>query len=397
MKVSFFQTNRRRIMRAVDSKVAIFAGHSLVQRSNDAAYSFEQEANFWYLTGIEAPGWALIIDGTKSSLIAPDVDDVHRIFDGSLKDEVAKRISGVDEVLTHAQGQLLVNDLAKKYGSAATLGNDPRAKHYDFSLNPAPVTLHRKLRRQFKAVEDCRLVLAKLRAIKQPEEIAAIRQSVDLTVKAFNSVRDRLDTFHHEYEIEAEFSHTFRSSGAKGHAYDPIVAAGKNACTLHYGDNDAPLDRKSLILLDIGARVGGYPADITRTYALGKPTKRQEAIHQAVESAHHEIIALLRPGLSVAAYQEKVDEIMKAKLEGLGLLQSPEDYRRYFPHAISHGLGIDVHDALGRPEEFQEGMVLTVEPGIYIPEEGVGVRIEDDILITKTGRENLSAALSTSL
>jgi Xaa-Pro aminopeptidase len=204
----------------------------------------------------------------------------------------------------------------------------------------------------------------------------------------------------YEYEIEAAFTHAFRSNGATGHAYDPIVAGGKNACTLHYNDNNMALPKNGLVLMDIGARVGGYAADITRTYAIGTPTQRQKDVHAAVESAHHAIITLLRPGASVIEYHDSVDAIMKEALIGLGLMQSVDDtkaYRTYFPHAVSHGLGIDVHDGLGRPETFQPGMVLTVEPGIYIPSEGIGVRIEDDILITDTGHRNLSAALPTSL
>jgi Xaa-Pro aminopeptidase len=201
----------------------------------------------------------------------------------------------------------------------------------------------------------------------------------------------------HEYMVEAEFSHYFRSRGATGHAYEPIVASGKNACTLHHIDNAAEVKNNALLLIDIGASVDGYPADITRTYAVGKPNDRQKAVYTAVETAHYQIIDLLKPGLKVKDYSDRVDEIMKKALDSLGLLKKESDYRRYFPHAVSHGLGIDVHDSLGGPEVFVAGMVLTVEPGIYIPEEGIGVRIEDDILITKTGHENLSAALPTSL
>jgi len=143
--------------------------------------------------------------------------------------------------------------------------------------------------------------------------------------------------------------------------------------------------------------VNGYCADVTRTYAVGAPTDRQKAVHAAVESAHHKIIALLGPDKLVKDYHQQVDGIMIKALKSLGLYSKPSDYRKYFPHAISHGLGIDVHDSLGSPTHFKPGMVLTVEPGIYIPEEEIGVRIEDDILITETGIENLSGALPTSL
>lgn len=397
MNATFFTNNRKRVLHVASADLVIIAGHESVQRTNDMAFPFEQEANFRYLTGVDDPGWRLVVGKTKSWLIAPDVDEVHQAFDGSLAWEEAKKISGVDEVISHGDGERLLEKLAKTYKSVATLGKDPRAKHYNFTLNPAPEKLRRHVKKVFKEVSDCRLELARLRAIKQPEEIEAMKKAVELTVGAFEIAKANLSRYQYEYQIEADFTNVFRGNGAKGHAYDPIVASGKNACTLHYVRNEDPLQSDKLILLDIGARVDGYAADITRTYSLGKPTERQKAIHQAVESAHKEIVDLLRPGLKVHEYQEKVDEIMESKLKELGLLKKPDDYRKYFPHAISHGLGIDVHDALGRPDEFKEGMVLTVEPGIYIPEEGIGVRIEDDILITKTGHENLSASLLTSL
>lgn len=396
MKASFFVSNRRKLQATVDASVIVLAGHTAMQRSNDMSF-FEQEANFWYLTGIDAADWWLIVDPEKTRLVMPDIDEVHRVFEGGLTPLEAQRISGVDEVVTDIEGKSLLTELAKTYKTFATLGKDPRAKHYNFVFNPAPEKLTRQVKKLFKEVSDCRFELAKLRAIKQPEEIEAIKKAVELTVGAFGIARANLSRYQYEYQIEADFTNVFRGNGAQGHAYDPIVASGKNACTLHYVRNQDPLRRDELVLLDIGARVDGYAADITRTYSLGKPTERQKAVHEAVESAHKEIVALLRPGLKILEYQEKVDEIMKSRLKDLGLLKKPEDYRRYFPHAISHGLGIDVHDALGRPDEFKEGMVLTVEPGIYIPEEGIGVRIEDDILITKTGHENLSASLSTSL
>ena len=175
------------------------------------------------------------------------------------------------------------------------------------------------------------------------------------------------------------------------------MASGKNALTLHYSKNNDSLPKNGLVLIDAGARYKGYCTDITGTYAIGASTERQKAVHAAVEKAHHAIIALLGPGKSVKEYHEQVDAIMIDALKSLGLYNKPEDYRKYFPHAISHGLGIDVHDPLGNPTHFQPGMVLTVEPGIYIPEEKIGVRIEDDILITQTGIENLSGDLPTGL
>jgi Xaa-Pro aminopeptidase len=380
--------------------VIVISAYTQLQRSNDAAFTFEQEANFWWLTGIDVANWRLIVDGgtKKSWLVAPAVSDIHQMFDGSLSADEAMRCSGVEGVLTAGQADEKLRTLAKQHKIVYSLGDDPHAGYCDFVQNPAPKELWQQLNRLFVEVRDCRKDIAELRAIKQPQEIAAMKKAIKLTTDSFNAVRAQLDTFQYEYEVEAEFSYLFRRAGAKGHAYDPIVAAGGNACTLHYTANDSRLKKRQLLLLDVGARVDGYAADITRTYALGEPTKRQQAVHEAVAEAERRCIALLQPGLSVAEYHKSVDDIMIEALLSLGLMARADDsdnYHKYFPHAISHGLGVDVHDSLGAPVFLQPGMVLTVEPGIYIPEEGIGVRIEDNILITDSGHLNLSAALST--
>lgn len=399
MKQDFFQNNRQRLAHVLGDGIAVLSAYTASQRSNDAAFSFEQEANFWYLTGIEFPDWWVIIGGKpgQSWLVMPETDKTHQIFDGSLDAETAKKISGVDDIIDEVEATEMLRKMARTNDTVYTLGKDPHAKFYNFTLNPAQSSMEKRLKSIFKNIKDCRGELAKLRAIKQPEEVEAIKRGVHLTVDAFKNVKKKLPDLKYEYEVEAEFSYHFRKNGAKGHAYDPIVAGGRNACTLHYNDNDMKLKDNSLLLIDIGARVGGYAADITRTYATQKPTARQIEVHGAVKRAQKEIIALLKPGLSVESYQKQVDKIMKSALKSLDLLNKPDDYRRYFPHAVSHGLGIDVHDSLGRPTKFLSGMVLTVEPGIYIPEEEIGVRIEDDILITDDGNINLSGALPTSL
>lgn len=399
---NFFAANRTRLSEALHGGVVVLGAYTGMQRSADMAFRFEQEANFWWLTGIERPDWWVIIDNArqKTWLVSPDVSESHQIFDGSLSPEDALRISGADDVITQEAAGRILRDLAKKHSIVYTLGDPPYMEYFGFHVNPAPKKVFDMLSRIFNSVQDCRKDLARLRAIKQPEEIERLKKAIQLTADTFEAVKENLASFKYEYEVEAEFSYRFRKAGAAGHAYDPIVAAGKNACTLHYLDNDARLKKRQLLLLDIGARAEGYAADITRTYALGEPTKRQISIHKALQQAHTEIISLIGPDLSVEQYQKDVDTIMIESLLSLGLLESKDDektYRKIFPHAISHGLGIDPHDSLGAPKYFQPGMVLTVEPGIYLPEEGIGVRIEDDILVTSKGNTNLSGALSTDL
>ena len=400
MNAAFYTANRAKLVKSVNGGVIVLAANTALQRRGDASFSFEQEANFLYLSGISYPDWRLVIDGStgKSWLIAPVLDAVHQLFDGNLSGESARKISGVDEVIGSKEGDELLRSLAKRQNDVYTLGVPPYARYANFSLNPAQAKLRRELKRLFGSVNDCTRLIAKLRAIKQPEEIAAMKDAADISVQAFKNVKADLRNYQHEYEVEAELTYHFRRHNLQ-HAFDPIVAASKNACTLHYTKNTSKLTG-GLLLIDAGASKESYPADITRTFAYGEVSKREKTIHAAVRDAEARIIGLLKPGLAAADYIAASDRIMQQTLTELGLMKSVDDaasFRQYFPHAVSHGLGIEVHESLGGFSTLEPGMVLTVEPGIYVPEEGIGVRIEDDILITPDGNLNLTASLSTEL
>ena len=397
LTANIYTQRRENFSSIINGEPAVLTAFSSMQQTNDSAGPFVQESSFFWLTGITEPNWQLVISDKKSWLVSPSKSDIHRIFDGGMSAEEAKRISGVSEVIFEDGYKNLLNDLAKDNPVVHTILRHPHSSDYDFVLNPALQRLHAKLQRSFSEVVDCRKELSKLKAIKSDEEIKLMQQAIDISIEGFNKVKATLPLAKYEYQVEATLSFAFRSAGAEGHAYEPIVGTGKNACTLHYIANNDPLAENGLVLIDAGAKVGSYAADITRTYALGTPSKREQEVHVQVEKAHKAIIELIQPEASILEYHTKVDEIMKQALKNLDLLKTPQDYRRYFPHAVSHGLGIDVHDSLGGFETFQPGMVLTIEPGIYIEEEGIGVRIEDDILVTNDGNRNLSAALPTSL
>ncbi|MES2630451.1 MAG: aminopeptidase P N-terminal domain-containing protein [Patescibacteria group bacterium] len=373
----------------------IISGNELVQLSGDQETPFCQEASFFWLTNIDEPGWQLILDDKDAWLVSPTKSEIEEIFNGSSDFEDIRMNSGIDTIISQKESESIIENLHSKYEAVYTV--DPIVDAHHMVPNPTRAALIDQLRNSFKEVRDVQPIFYKLRAIKSEDEIKNIQKAIDVSIGAFNKVKENIDTYNYEYEIEADFSYAFRHEGAQGHAYEPIVASGRHACTLHYNKNNEAVEKNALVLLDIGARWNGYAADITRTYAVGEVSEREKAVHAAVERAHYEIISLLKPELGVKEYHEKVDEIMKRELKELGLLNKPDDYRTYFPHAVSHGLGIDVHDPLGMPKTFKPGMVLTVEPGIYIPEEGIGVRIEDNILITETGHKNLSETLSTSL
>lgn len=402
MDANFFSSNRQNLMNRLQGGIAILSGNTAMQKTNDLAYAFAQEGNFYYLTGIREPDWKLIIDSSsgRTTLVAPIVESIHALFDGSLSFEEARRISGAERVIDENEAERYLRGLAKRHSIAYTLMTPKHVTHYNFSLNPAQQDNVRTLERIFGEIRDCQKELTALRAIKQPEEIIAVQKAVDITVDAFEKVKTNLNIYTHEFQIEADMTREFRYHGADGHAYDPIIASGNHACTLHYIDNSDRLSNNKLILLDVGASFQGYSADITRTYAKKQATKRQVQLHERLQHAQADIIGLLGPGVSVAEYSKSVDVIMKQALSDVRLLRDIDDidtYRQYFPHAISHGLGIDTHDSLGGPTHFEPGMILTVEPGIYVPAEGIGIRIEDDILITKSGYKNLSCKLSTGL
>lgn len=391
------QERVRRLSDELQGGLIVVAGYKQMQLSGDMAAPFLQEANMWWLTGIEEPGWKAIVDGSRKALILvrPHRSKLQVVFDGRLTVEEALKISGARDVIDEDVFEQTLRQLRR----AHPLVHMPiDTREYGFVANPASHELKATLERVFETVQDCTEAFAALRAVKSDDELAMMKKAARLTCSAFESVRERLANYRFEYEIEADFTAAFRRQNAL-HAYEPIVASGENAVTLHYVANSARLAKNSLVLIDIGARVGGYAADVTRTYAVN-PTARQIQVHSAVEKAQKKIIALIAPGLLVREYLQRVDEIMKDALEEIGLLPdrtNDDVYRKYFPHAISHGLGVDVHDSLGKPRMFEPGMVITVEPGIYIEEESIGVRIEDDILVTKTGHSNLTARLSTSL
>jgi Xaa-Pro aminopeptidase len=237
--------------------------------------------------------------------------------------------------------------------------------------------------------------------IKQPIELAAIRAAIDITIRTMKeSLKPaKLRKYAFEYEIEAELSRGFRRRGAVGHGFEPVVASGPRACTLHNVANNGGLSADELLIVDVGAEVGHYSADITRTFSLGSPSRRQQTVHAAVAEIQQFAFGLLKPGTTLKGYEQQVEQYMGEKLRELGLVKtiSHNEVRKFSPHATSHFLGLNVHDVGDYDRPLEPGVVLTVEPGIYIPREGIGVRIEDDVLITPGGIKILSDKLSRDL
>ncbi len=399
LPADFFKANRDRLRDLFTGTAPIIiTANGLLQRNSDVTYPFRQDSTFWYLTGIDQPDVVLVMDKAREYLIVPERDQSRATFDGAIEHEELMRISGIEQVLMHKEGWKQLGSRIKRVKHVATLAASPRyIEQHGMFTNPARARLIQQIKACNTAIDllDLRPHVTRMRMIKQPDEMQYIQQAIDLTVTTIERLRKKgWASFAYEYEIEGALTAAFRSQNAH-HAYEPIVAAGANACTLHYVQNDSSITTGQLLLLDVGAEVSHYAADITRTYAVGEATKRQRQVYEAVCAVQDYAMESLKIGTILRDYEEAVMQYMGEKLRELGLIKSIDHntVRQYYPHATSHFLGLDVHDAADYERPLEAGMVLTVEPGIYIPEEGIGIRIEDNIVISEDGRQNLSAAL----
>ncbi len=396
---SFFVANRERLRSLFTGTAPIvLTANGLLQRNGDVTFPFRQDSSFWYYTGITQPDVVLVMDKTKEYLIAPGRDEHRVAFDGEVDFSELISQSGIQMVLAEKDGWKQLTTRLKKVKHIATLAPAPAyVAYHGLYTNPARARLLRRIKQVNPELEvlDLKPQITHMRAIKQPQELAALQSAIDTTITTLKRVTKKgLESYAHEYELEAAITANFRKNGVH-HAYQPIVAAGGNACTLHYIDNAHGISAGELLLLDVGAEHNHYAADITRTYAIGEPTRRQRQVYDAVLAVWQFALDQLKPGVFLRQYEESVQQFMGEKLRELGLIKVIEQdtVRRYYPHATSHFLGLDVHDVADYEKPLEAGMVLTVEPGIYIPEEKIGIRIEDDVLITTEGTKILSDAL----
>lgn len=399
MEASFFTGNRQRLLKQLEpgSLVAIAAFTSM-QRDGDNPFEFQQEGNFWYLCGIAEPDWLLLMDTDTGDewLVAPQLNRYQQAFLGGSTAERATQTSGVRTVLEQREGAALLQKLRAKKKQVYTVVPES-VRVYRFQANGAQRKLQAKLRGS--KITDARPVLAKLRAIKQPAEVAAIQRAVDITVDGLTSLISELKHYRTENEADAKLYYEFRRRGAV-HGFDPIVASGPKTCVMHSPASNDPIT--DWLLLDVGARINNYTADITRTIPLGQPSDRWLEVYAAVERMHDHFLTLLKPGANVREVLVKdAYPFVGEEMRKLGLIDKVKlDHSsvfKFMPHGITHGLGIDTHDPLGRPETFQENMVLTDEVGIYIPDEGFGIRIENDVVITADGVRNMAERLPITL
>ena len=398
----FFAGNRERLRQLFTGTAPIvITANGLLQKVGDEPYEFRQDASFWYLTGIDEPDITLVMDKGREYLILPERGAWVKASEGDLDASELSRRSGIATVLPEKEGWKQLATRVKKVQHVATLSaNPPYLEVFGMYANPARAALIKRLKDMNDGLEllDLRQHLMRMRMVKQPLEIEAVRRAVDITIETLKYVTkpSRLSKYAFDHEIEAEITYGFRKRGAQGHSFAPVVVGGPRACVLHSSANNIPLVSDELVILDVGARASYYSADIARTVSLnGKPSRRQQAVHKAVLQAQEFAISLLKPGTLLAEYENEVAQFVGEKLRELGVIKSIDKQlvRQYFPHATSHFLGIDAHDSGDYNHPLEPGVVMVAEPGIYIPEEGIGVRIEDVILITEDGNEILSNKL----
>jgi len=399
----FFAGNRQKLKSLVGDRLPIIVtANNLLQKGVDSAYPFHQDANFWYLTGINEPNVVLVLGESRDFLIMPRRSNYQITFEGIIDSKVLSKISGITEVLSFEAGWQQLDYVLKNQKQVATIKPfETYLEVYGMHSNPARYNLVKRIRNSNKkiAIVDIGLDLARLRMIKQAMEIRAISAAIQVTSEAINLVKAQLTASPYEYSLEAIISSHFLNNNLDN-AWKPIVASGHNACVLHYDDNASRLAPNELVVIDIGAEVSHYAADITRTLIIGfKPTARQQSVYQAVLEVQDFAIKLQKPGAIIANNEKKIRKFMGIKLIELGLIKraTASEISRFYPHSTSHFLGLEAHDAGDYKQPLKPGVVLTVEPGIYIAEENIGIRLEDDVLITPNGNKVLSVDLSRDL
>jgi Xaa-Pro aminopeptidase len=398
-----FQHNRRRFVREMlPGTVAIFNSNDQMPRSGDQYFPFRQNTGLYWLSGIDQEESMLFLfpgcpkEKHEEVLFIKRTNEHIAVWEGhKLTKDEARQLSGIEKVYFLDEGPVVMRELIN-----LSVGIYLNFNEHDKFITPVESRDQRyakEIRRDYPghSIHRAQPILKKLQTIKNQWEVATIQKAIDLTGSAFQRLLQFVRPGVWEYEVEAEITHEFIRNRATGHAYSPIIATGKNGCVLHYIDNNQQCKDGDLLLMDFGAEYANYAADLTRTIPVnGRFSPRQKAVYNSVLTVLKEARALLVPGNLLEEYNKEVAKMMESELLGLGLIsqtdiknQDPNwpAYKKYFMHGTSHHLGLDVHDLGNRYDPFQAGMVFTCEPGIYIPEEGFGIRLENDILVTDQG------------
>ncbi len=380
--------------------VVIFSGCAPMM-SLDESYPFVADRNFYYLTGIQRENMILYLrknylgEYAETLFIEPYDEVLAKWVGGRMRNEEATAISGISDISGVEEFQERLNSLVEYSRGLGKLRVylDLWRYHKDQADTPAH-KLAKRLQDMYPAVavEEIFGDLAAMRAVKGPEEIACMEQAQEHTRVAIEAMMRHARPGMNERELEGAFDFSLMCQGVRDHAFRSIVAGGKRATTLHYEDNDQVVNDGELVLIDLGSAYGNYCADISRTFPVnGKFTARQKQLYNVVLEAQNLVIAQAKPGMTLRQLNGLVVEYYESKRKELGLAGTVRDY---YYHSVSHSLGLDTHDiCTDRERTLKPGMVITVEPGLYVEEEGIGIRIENDILITENGCRDLSSRI----
>lgn len=408
MKETYIE-RRKRLMetRQGPCMVCIFSG-AAPMKSLDAAYPFYVDRNFYYLTGIDRENMVLLLrknqngDVAETLFIEPFDEVLAKWVGGRMKADEATAISGVQNIQDFREFTFGVhNAIDASRGTGKMTVYLDLWRYREDQTDTQAHTLAARLQQRYPAVaiEDIFADMVAMRIIKSEEEIALMRKAQETTCNAIIAMLKHAKPEMNESELEGAFDFSLKQQCVKDHAFSSIVAGGGRATTLHYDNNDQIVHNGEMVLIDLGSAEGHYCADISRTFPInGKFSDRQREIYNAVLDAQRIVMAHAKPGVTTGELNQMVVDYYESRLDDLGLRKDGKGVRDYYYHGVSHSLGLDTHDiSMGRNMVLKPGMVITVEPGLYIEDEGIGVRIENDVLITEDGMVDLSAAIPRTI
>lgn len=394
----FFEHNRRKLFKEMTdfSAAVLFAGQAPVKRG-DELYPFSPDRNFYYVTGIDSEKCIVLFTKIKNKnncilYIERDNGYLAKWVGAVLTAEEAKSISGIEQIKYIDEFQEDMAELIFK-NNIQNFYLDMEKRDWSSSLSPS-LLYAKEVREKFPALQfiDLYSIFAGFRQKKEPYELNLMQKAIDITRMGIEEMMKHAKVGMFEYEIEAYFDFVLTKSGVRQKAFQSIAASGKNGTILHYNKNTGKTKEGDLILFDVGAQVNWYNGDLTRTFPVsGKFTQKQKLIYTIVLEGQQKVIDAIKPGLPFGALNEILKEHYFEELCKIGLIQTKEEVSRYYYHGVSHHLGAETHD-IGRymENDLTAGMVITVEPGLYIEEWEIGIRIEDDVLVTDNGCEVLS-------
>jgi Xaa-Pro aminopeptidase len=405
-KELFIENRKNLTNNLLPESIAVFHSNDIMPTNADGTMPFKQNSDFFYLTGIDQEESILIIcpdardKRMREILFIKETNEHIATWEGhKLTKQEAEEISGIHTIYWLSEFEKVLTLLVFESENIYLNTNEHTRAVVEVETRDARFIKYCKEKFPLHNYKRLAPIMHRLRAVKSTWEIFLMKKACQITEKGFRRVLNFIKPGVWEYEIEAELSHEFLRNRSRGFAYTPIIASGKNACVLHYIENNQQCKDGEVILLDVAAEYANYASDLTRCVPVnGRFTQRQKDVYNAVLRVMRAAKIMLVKGNNWDKYHKEVGKMMESELIGLGLLQKHEVekqdpdfplYKKYFMHGTSHFLGLDVHDVGSKHHIFEAGMVFTCEPGIYIPEEGLGIRLENDILITEDGNIDL--------